>query len=67
MSEQTIEQLTLTMSPADLNVIYKSMEKSVVSMQLEFAELETKAIELKKDMERQLAMLSIIKSKVTQN
>lgn len=63
MSEQTTEQLTLTMSPADLNVIYKSMEKSIVSMQLEFAELEKKAIVLKQDIDRQMAMISIMKSK----
>lgn len=63
MSEQTTDQLTLTMSPADLAVIYKSMEKSIVSMQLEFNELEKKAIVLKQDIDRQMAMLSIMKAK----
>lgn len=63
MSEQTTDQLTLTMSQADLNVIYKSMEKSIVSMQLEFAELEKRAIVLKQDIDRQMAMISIMKAK----
>jgi hypothetical protein len=65
MSELTTsESLTLTMSQADLTVIAKSMEMSVNTMQLEFAELEKKAIVLKNDMDRQLAMLSIMKSKL---
>lgn len=64
MSEQSNDQLTLTMSPADLNVIYKSMEKSIISMQLEFADMEKKATVLKQDIDRQMAMLSIIKAKV---
>jgi hypothetical protein len=66
MSEQTTtpESLTLTMSPADLNVIYKSMEKSIISMQLEFSELEKKAIILKQDIERQSAMLSVMRARL---
>ena len=66
MSEQTTtpESLTLTMSPADLNVIYKSMEKSITSMQLEFVELDKKAASLKQDIERQVAMLSVMKSRL---
>ncbi len=64
MSEQSNDQLTLTMSPADLNVIYKSMEKSIISTQLEFADMEKKATVLKQDIDRQMAMLSIIKAKV---
>lgn len=66
MSEQTTtpESLTLTMSPADLTVIYKSMEKSITSMHLEFVDLEKKAIILKQDIERQVAMLSVMKSKL---
>jgi hypothetical protein len=65
MSELTTsESLTLTMSQADLTVIAKSMEMSVNTMQLEFAELEKKAIVLKNDMDRQLAMLSVMKSKL---
>jgi hypothetical protein len=46
MAEQANELLTLTMSPTDLSVIYKSMEKSIISMQLEFSELEKKAFEI---------------------
>jgi hypothetical protein len=65
MSELTTsESLTLTMSQADLTVIAKSMEMSVNTMQLEFAELEKKAIVLKNDMDRQLAMLSVMKAKL---
>ena len=64
MSEQTSEQLTLTMSPADLAVMSKAMEKSVITMQMEFAELEKKAVALKQDIDRQVAMLTIIKAKV---
>jgi hypothetical protein len=52
------------MSQADLTVIAKSMEMSVNTMQLEFAELEKKAIVLKNDMDRQLAMLSVMKAKL---
>jgi hypothetical protein len=68
MSEQTPttapESLTLTMSPADLNVIYKSMEKSITPMKLEFVELEQKATILKQDIERQVAMISVMKSRL---
>jgi hypothetical protein len=64
MSEQATDLLTLTMSPNDLNVIYKSMEKSIVSMQLEFSELEKKATALKQDIDRQATMLSIMKTKL---
>jgi hypothetical protein len=64
MSEKTIEQLTLTMSPSDLAVMYKAMEKSVITMQLEFAELEKKATVLKQDIDRQVAMLSVMKAKL---
>jgi hypothetical protein len=63
MSEQTNEQLTLTMSPADLAVMSKAIEKSVITMQLEFSELEKKATVLKQDIDRQMAMLSIMKAK----
>ena len=63
MSEQTSsDSLTLTMSPADLSVMAKAMEKSVIAMQMEFAELEKKALVLKQDIDRQVAMLNIIKS-----
>jgi hypothetical protein len=64
MAEQTNELLTLTMSPTDLTVIYKSMEKSIISMQLEFSDLEKKATVLKQDIDRQVAMLSVMKSKL---
>lgn len=63
MSEKTTsDSLTLTMSPADLTVMAKAMEKSVIGMQMEFAELEKKAVILKQDIDRQVAMLNIIKS-----
>jgi uncharacterized protein YdcH (DUF465 family) len=64
MSETTSDSLTLTMSHADLTVMAKAMENSVNSMQLEFAELEEQKIELKQDIERQLAMLSVMKSRL---
>jgi hypothetical protein len=64
MAEQANELLTLTMSPTDLSVIYKSMEKSIITMQLEFSELEKKATVLKHDIDRQVAMLSVMKSKL---
>ena len=64
MSETTSDSLTLTMSHADLTVMAKAMEKSVNSMQVEFIELEEQSIELKQDIERQLAMLSVMKSRL---
>jgi hypothetical protein len=64
MAEQANELLTLTMSPNDLTVIYKSMEKSIIAMQLEFSDLEKKATVLKQDIDRQVAMLSVMKSKL---
>ena len=64
MAEQANELLTLTMSPNDLTVIYKSMEKSIIAMQLEFSELEKKATVLKLDIDRQVNMLSIMKTKL---
>lgn len=66
MSDQTPELLQLNMSTADLTVIVKAMEKSVVSMQLEFAELEKKAVVLKQDVDRQVAMLSVMKAKLAE-
>lgn len=68
MSEQaSSDSLTLTMSPADLSVMAKAIEKSVISMQMEFAELEKKAVVLKQDIDRQVAMLNIIKSSLKSN
>jgi hypothetical protein len=64
MSETVNDSLTLTMSVADLTVMSKAMEKSVITMQMEFAELEKKAVILKQDIDRQVAMLSIMKSKI---
>jgi hypothetical protein len=64
MAEQANELLTLTMSPTDLSVIYKSMEKSIITMQLEFSDLEKKATVLKHEIDRQVAMLSVMKSKL---
>jgi hypothetical protein len=64
MSETTSDSLTLTMSQADLTVMAKAIEKSVITMQLEFAELEKKAIVLKLDIDRQVAMLGVMKSRL---
>ena len=64
MSETSNDSLTLTMNQTDLMVVAKAMEKSVVAMQLEFAELEKKAVALKQDIDRQVAMLSIMKAKL---
>ena len=64
MSETANDSLTLTMSVADLTVMSKAMEKSVITMQMEFSELEKKAVILKQDIDRQVAMLSIMKSKI---
>ena len=64
MSEASNESLTLTMNQTDLIVVAKAMEKSVISMQMEFAELEKKAVVLKQDIDRQVAMLSIMKAKI---
>ena len=65
MSENSSDSLTLTMSAADLTVMTKAMEKSVITMQMEFAELEKKAVVLKQDIDRQVAMLNIMKSKIS--
>ena len=65
MSDTTTDSLTLTMNQADLSVMAKAMEKSVITMQMEFAELEKKAVILKQDIDRQVAMLSIMKSKIS--
>ena len=64
MSETTSDSLTLTMSQADLTVMAKAIEKSVSAMQIEFSELEKKAIQLKQDIERQMAMLSVMKARL---
>jgi len=42
MADQN-EILTLSMSVADLTVIAKSMEKSVITMQMELAEIDKRA------------------------
>ncbi len=65
MSDTTTDSLTLTMNQADLSVMAKAMEKSVITMQMEFAELEKKAVILKQDIDRQVAMLNIMKSKIS--
>jgi len=64
MSELSNEPLTLTMSQADLTVIYKSMQKSIVNMQMEYVDLEKKAGVLKQDIDRQVAMLAIMKDRL---
>ena len=64
MSETSNDSLTLTMNQTDLLVVAKAMEKSVISMQMEFADLEKRALALKQDIDRQVAMLSIMKAKL---
>ena len=64
MSETSNDSLTLTMNQTDLMVVAKAMEKSVISMQMEFADLEKRALALKQDIDRQVAMLSIMKAKL---
>lgn len=63
MADQN-EILTLSMSVADLTVIAKSMEKSVITMQMELAEIDKRAGTLKQDIDRQVAMLTIMKGKL---
>ena len=63
MSTQT-EPLTLSMSQADLSVIASAMEKNVVSLQKEFSTLEERAIVIKQEIDRQVAMLSIMRAKL---
>lgn len=63
MADQN-EILTLSMSVADLTVIAKSMEKSVITMQMELAEIDKRAGTLKQDLDRQVAMLTIMKGKL---
>jgi hypothetical protein len=65
MTDTTSELLTLSMSQADLTVIAKAMEKSVITMQMEFVELEKRAVVLKQDIDRQVAMLSIMRTKLS--
>jgi hypothetical protein len=66
MSEQTekTEALTLTMSPADLSVIASAMEKNIASLQVEFSNLEKRAMVIKQEIDRQASMLSIMKAKL---
>ena len=63
MSEQ-VEPLTLTMSPEDLSVIASAMERNVASLQVEFSNLEKRAIVIKQEIDRQASMLSIMKAKL---
>jgi hypothetical protein len=65
MSEKT-EPLTLSMSQADLSVIASAMEKNVTMLQEEFSSLEKRAIVIKQEIDRQVAMLSIMKSKLAE-
>ena len=65
MSDTSNDSLTLTMNQTDLIVVANAMEKSVIAMQMEFAELEKKAVALKQDIDRQVAMLTIMKSKIS--
>lgn len=64
MSDNANETLTLSMSIADLTVIAKAMEKSLISMQMELAEMDKRAGVLKQDIDRQVAMLTIMKGKI---
>ena len=61
--EQT-EPLILSMSPADLNVIARAMEKNVAALQKEYTDLEHRAVVLKQEIDVQEAMLSIMQAKL---
>lgn len=65
MSEKT-EPLTLSMSPADLTVIASAMEKNVLSLQAEFSALEKRAGVIKQEIDRQNAMLTVMKAKLAE-
>ena len=65
MSEK-YEPLTLSMSPEDLAVIVSAMEKNVATLQTEFNTLEKRALIIKQDVDRQTAMLSIMKAKLAE-
>jgi hypothetical protein len=65
MSEQT-EPLTLSMSQADLSVIAGAMERNVTSLKEEFSSLEKRAIVIKQEIDRQVAMLTVMKAKLAE-
>ena len=65
MSEKT-ESLTLSMSPADLTVIASAMEKNVTTLQEEFSALEKRALVIKQEIDRQNAMLAVMKAKLAE-
>jgi hypothetical protein len=65
MSEQT-EPLTLSMSQADLSVIASAMERNVTSLKEEFSSLEKRAIVIKQEIDRQVAMLTVMKDKLAE-
>jgi hypothetical protein len=65
MSEQT-EPLTLSMSQADLSVIASAMERNVTSLKEEFSSLEKRAIVIKQEIDRQVAMLTVMKAKLAE-
>jgi len=54
------------MSQADLSVIASAMEKNVTGLQEEFSTLEKRAIIIKQEIDRQVAMLSIMKLKLAE-
>jgi hypothetical protein len=65
MSEQT-EPLTLSMSQADLSVIASAMERNVTSLNEEFSSLEKRAIVIKQEIDRQVAMLTVMRAKLAE-
>jgi hypothetical protein len=66
MTDETTkpEILTVSMSKKDLEVIANALQKNIVTMQLEFSELEKKAGSLKKELDQTVAMLSIMKQRL---
>lgn len=66
MNEETTntDMLTLSMSKKDLEVIAAALENNMVSMQLEFAELERRAMVIKKELDQTVTMLSIMRGRI---
>ena len=54
------------MGPADLAVIVSAMEKNVASLQTEFLSMEKRALVIKQEIDKQLAMLAIMKAKLAE-
>lgn len=62
--ETTNSALTINISYQDLEVMASSLEKSLLTSQLELAEAEKKAIKLRTEISRVAGFLSVIKSQL---